>query len=241
MANGVGPAEHVRVPLPRGRIRVFPALLAAVAAAVSAAETTPVPAVVLPPPRANGPATVEEALQKRHSIREYRPEALDLARLGQLLWAAQGVLPGGHRTAPSAGALYPLEIYVLAGQVAGLAPGTYVYVPAAHRLDPVKSGDRRGAAARAALDQSWLARAPAVVVLAADEGRTSVKYGRRATRYVDFEAGAAAENLALQAVALGLGATVVGAFDDARLSEVVGLRPGERPVVLMPVGVPGPP
>ncbi len=213
-------------------------LAAAVAGVVSGAQAPVAEGVVLPAPREAGSTTVEQALRQRRSVRELRDEPVALAAVAQLLWAAQGTLADGHRTAPSAGALYPLEIYVLAGRVTGLTPGAYRYVTGAHRLDRLASGDRRGAAATAARNQTWLARAPVVIVLAADEGRTAAKYGGRATRYVDFEAGAAAENVALQAVALGLGAVVVGAFDDARLAEVAGLRPGERPVVLMPVGLP---
>jgi SagB-type dehydrogenase family enzyme len=209
-------------------------------AAVSDIRSAAGPGVALPAPLGAGALAVEQALAQRRSVREFRAEPLELARLSQLLWAAQGVRADGHRTAPSAGALYPLEIYVLAGRVPGLEAGVFRYVPAGHRLDPVATGDRRAAAAQAAGGQSFLAAAPAVIVVAADERRTSGKYGGRATRYVDFEAGAAAENLALEAVALGLGTVVVGSFDDARMAQVAGLRPGERPVVLMPVGAAGP-
>jgi SagB-type dehydrogenase family enzyme len=158
--------------------------------------------------------------------------------IGQLLWATQGTTRGGHRTAPSAGALYPLEAYLVASRVEGLAPGVYRYEPAAHRLVRLAAGDRSGDLARAAFGQDWLGEAAAIVVLAAVEQRTTAKYGRRGVRYVRMEAGHAAQNVLLQAAALGIGATPVGAFDDARVHKVLGLDAAEQPLYLLPVGRP---
>jgi SagB-type dehydrogenase family enzyme len=196
-------------------------------------------AVTLPEPRVEGQVSVERAISKRRSVREYADEPLSLAAAAQLLWAAQGVTgSGGLRAAPSAGALYPLEVYLVAGAVEDVRPGVYRYEPARHRLLAQGAGDRRAALADAALEQAWLAEAPATLVLAAVPARTARKYGPRAERFVPMEAGLAAENVGLQAVALGLGSVVVGAFDDARVQRVLELAPEVEPLALLPVGRP---
>jgi len=201
----------------------------------SAKESTET--VRLPPPRTSGDTSLEETLARRRSVRRYASQPLTLAEVGQLLWAAQGETDAeGHRAAPSAGALYPLEITVVAGHVEGLAPGVYRYRPARHDLQRRATGDRRAALARAAGTQAWIRHAPAVLVVAGVVQRTAVKYGGRARRYVHLEAGAAAENAHLQAVALGLGMVMVGAFDDHAVQEVAALAPDEEPFLLLPVG-----
>jgi SagB-type dehydrogenase family enzyme len=188
-------------------------------------------------PRSSGSVSVESALERRRSLREFARVSLGLPELAQLLWAAQGVTsPDGLRTAPSAGALYPLEVYVVAGNVTDLAAGVYRYVPADHGLVRVAPGDRRKALAAAALGQDWLASAPAALVIAAVYERTARKYRTRAERYVHFEAGCAAENVALQAVAMGLGTVVGGAFEDGEVAKAAGLRVDERPLAILPVG-----
>lgn len=195
--------------------------------------------VRLPPPRTSSERSLEETLERRRSVRRYASKALRLDELGQLLWAAQGITgPEGKRTAPSAGALYPLELTVVAGRVEGLEPGVYRYRPASHDLVRRATGDRRQALARAAGYQAWVHQAPAVLVVAGVVERTAVKYGGRARRYVHLEAGAAAENAHLQAVALGLGLVMVGAFDDRAVQEVAALSPEEEPFLLLPVGGP---
>ncbi len=194
-------------------------------------------ALKLPEPRRSGRCSLEEALSQRRSVREYAGSPATLAEVAQLLWAAQGITaPEGRRSAPSAGALYPLEIYVVSGQVEGLAPGVYKYLPAAHALRQVAEGDRRRDLAPAALEQSCVREAPLVLVLAGVYARTSVKYGSRAPRYVHMEAGHAAQNVCLQATALALGSVPVGAFEDARVRRVAGLEEGEEPLYLLPVG-----
>jgi SagB-type dehydrogenase family enzyme len=189
-----------------------------------------------PPDRIGGMA---QALARRRSVRRYGTQPLALAAISQLLWAAQGITTtDGRRTAPSAGALYPLEIHLLATRIEGLAAGVYRYWPATHALQLSIAEATAPALQEAALGQQAVGTAAAVVVIAAVEERCATKYGARAGRYVAIEAGAASQNLALQVAALGLGAVVIGAFDDGAVSRALRLPPGERPVVLMPVGAP---
>lgn len=195
--------------------------------------------IALPPPRLTSAVSVEEALANRRSVRNFSQAPLSLEDAAQLLWAAQGIThPDGLRTAPSAGATYPLEIYLVAGAVATLPPGIYRYEPRRHRLARTVAGDQRLPLAAAALRQRWMADAPATVVITAVFQRTSRRYGERAERYVYVEAGHAAENVCLQAVALGLGTTIVGAFSDAAVKRLLDLS-GEEPILLVPVGKPG--
>lgn len=192
----------------------------------------------LPPPQRTGTVSVEAALAARHSVREFAPAALSLAQLGQLLWAAQGITHGpGLRTAPSAGALYPLEVYVACARVRGLEPGVYRYQSSGHRLQPVTQGDPGAQLSQAAYGQEAVREAPAVLVFAAVLDRTQRKYGARAQRYVDLEIGHAAENVALQAAALGLATVPVGAFDDAAAARAAAVQSGAEVRYLMPVGL----
>jgi SagB-type dehydrogenase family enzyme len=192
--------------------------------------------IKLPAPRAMSEVSVEHALKARRSLRSFAATPLTLAEVSQLLWAAQGVTDErGRRTAPSAGALYPLELYLVAGNVNALPSGVYRYRPPEHDLLLVAAGDRRAEVA-SACRQGWVGDAPALVVFTAIHARTAKKYGDRSVRYVPIEVGAAAENLALQAVALGLGTTVVGAYDDATLAATLGSTADEQPLALLPVG-----
>ena len=192
-------------------------------------EVTPLPA-----PKTAGEMSLEEALTQRRSVREFEARPLTEAELGQLLWAAQGVTDErGYRTAPSAGALYPLEVYV------ATADGLFHYEVEGHALAVASRADLRPALYEAALRQAAVGRAPAVFVIAAVYERTAVKYGaERSPRYVHLEAGHAAQNLLLQAVALGLGAAPIGAFDDKGVQEALGLAEEEQPLYLIPVGEP---
>lgn len=195
--------------------------------------------VKLPEPRTRGHVTVEEAIHARRSVRDFRGDPLDLATVSQLLWATQGMTDGnGLRSVPSAGATYPLEIRLIAGAVEGLSPGVYRYRPHRHALSLVEPGDRRRAVARAALNQGWIADAPITILVAAVFHRTTGRYGERGRQYVHMEVGHAAQNVYLQAVGLGLGTTVVGAFRDGELAGALGLEAGEDPLALLPVGVP---
>jgi len=195
--------------------------------------------ILLPEPSLEGNVPVERALAQRRSVRDFAPEPLPLTAASQLLWAAQGITdPTGLRTAPSAGALYPLEVYLLVGAVSGVRPGVYRYEPTRHRLVLEREGDRRGDVAKATFGQDWVAEAPAIVVVAAVYQRNARKYGERAARYVHMEVGHAAQNVYLQAGALGLGTTMVGAFHDERLARVLGLPGQVKPLGLLPVGKP---
>jgi len=193
--------------------------------------------ISLPPPRIDGKVSVEAALRQRRSVRVYGSGGLTLAEVGQLLWAAQGVTSrNGLRTAPSAGALYPLEAHLIAADVAGLAPGIYRYHTAAHSLVVTLADDDRAALCRAALSQSAIREAPATVILSAVFARTAAKYGQRGEGYVRMEAGHAAQNLYLQATALGLGTVAIGAFDDGAVARALSLPANESPLYIMPVG-----
>ncbi len=193
--------------------------------------------VALPPPRAKGEVSLEDCLLKRRSVRNYDNMALSLTDVSQLLWAAQGITAEGYlRTAPSAGALYPLELYLMAGNVEDLAPGAYHYNPTRHDLALVKAGDHRRELARAALGQDCVANSAAIILFAAVYPRTSAKYGQRATRYVHIEAGHAAQNVFLEATALGLGTVTVGAFEDEQVKRVGALPEHHDPIYMMAAG-----
>jgi len=189
--------------------------------------------IELPPPRTMGHMTLEEALSKRQSVRTYADSPLSLEEIAQLFWAAQGVTRyWGGRTSPSAGALYPLEVY------AATAEGVYHYLPDDHRTELTTGQDAREALWVAGLKQDCLRQAPVIFVITAIYDRTASKYGKRAERYVQLEAGHAAQNLLLQTVALGLGAVPIGAFDDEDVASALQLPAGEAPLYLIPVGRP---
>lgn len=217
-----------------------PLALSLIALALAAtAARVPAESVALPAPRIAGALSVEQALASRRSVRDFASTPLTLEQVGQLLWAAQGEnRPNGHRTAPSAGATYPLELRLAAGEVEGLATGLYRYVPSGHRLERLDVRDLRLALVRAAREQAWMAEAPALFAISGAAARTAARYGERAERYVPIEVGHAAENLLLQAVALGLGSTPVGAFDDRAVENLLALGAGETPYLLLPVGKP---
>ncbi len=196
-------------------------------------------AVPLPMPATGSDVPVEAALAERRSVRDFNEQSLSLANVGQLLWAAQGVTdPEGGRTAPSAGALYPLDAWLVADRVDGLESGFYRYEGASHRLWTHLWGDLAMTLGHAAEGQSWISRAPAVILLTAAYSKTARKYGQRARRYVHIEAGHAAQNVCLQAQSLGLGTTVVGAFDDDEVRRLLRLPHDAKPLVLLPVGHP---
>jgi SagB-type dehydrogenase family enzyme len=181
--------------------------------------------------------SLERALDQRRSVRRYGDEPLTLDEVSQLLWAAQGITrPGGYRTAPSAGALYPLELYLTGGRVTDLPDGVYHYRPREHELVQVGGEDRRAELAAAALDQSWVRRGAVVLAIAGVYERSAEKYGERGIRYTHIEVGHAAQNIYLQAEALGLGTVMVGAFDDREVREVLDLPEREAPLALLPVG-----
>lgn len=191
----------------------------------------------LPDPRYDSKISLEQTLLKRRSIRDYTGEPLTLHETSQLLWAAQGITDArGLRTAPSAGATYPLETYLVVGRVENVTHGVYRYDPPTHKLVKVLEGDVRVDLAAAALGQNWVKEAAINIVLTAIYERTTRRYGDRGTKYVHMEVGHAAQNVCLQAVALNLGAVVVGAFYDDRVSKVLNLPRDEQPLYIIPVG-----
>jgi SagB-type dehydrogenase family enzyme len=197
--------------------------------------------IPLPSPRLRGPLSLEESLAMRRSVRAFTRAPVTLADAAQLLWAAQGITDRarGYRAAPSAGALYPLEAYLVVERVTGLGVGVYRYVPETHALAKVSTSSAREELYRAALSQPPVREAPAVLIFAAVFDRTTRKYGERGRRYVFLEAGHAAQNVYLQATALGLGTVVIGAFDDDDVRRAVGMAPQEQPLYVMPFGKTG--
>ena len=193
--------------------------------------------IMLPEPRTAGEISVEEAMLHRRSVRRYTKEVITLNDLSQLLWAAQGITSEeGFRTAPSAGALYPLEVYVVAGNVDGLAGGVYRYQAEGHTLQKIRDGDLRGNLSECALKQTQITDAAADIVFAAVFNRTTAKYGERGVRYVYIEAGHAAQNVYLQAESLDLGVCAVGAFYEQEVSELLALPDDETPIYILTVG-----
>lgn len=193
--------------------------------------------IQLPEPGHPGSMTVEQALRSRRSVRSYSDSVITLKALSQLLWAAQGISGGsGLRTAPSAGGLYPLELYCVAGAVDGIAAGVYRYVPFGHELVLVIEGESRESLAAAALGQKSVRAGAASIVIAAVFDRMTGKYSRRGIQYVAMEAGHAAQNVYLQAVSLGMGTVAIGAFQDEKVRYAVRMRDNETPLYIMPIG-----
>ena len=189
--------------------------------------------IALPAPRVQGEMSLEETLAARRSVREFTEEELTLEEISQLLWAVQGITAAwGGRTAPSAGALYPLEVYV------ATADGLYHYLPQGHKAIVESRADLRSELWRGGLSQDAIREAPAVFIITAVYARTEKKYGGRAERYVKLEAGHAAQNLLLQAVALGLGGVPIGAFYDDQVQSALSLPLDYEPLYLIPIGHP---
>ncbi len=195
------------------------------------------PQILLGPPELEGGLPLWTTLQMRRSLRQFEGTGLTLAELGQLLWAAQGVshIEGtwAFRTAPSAGALYPLEIYPIVHLVEGLQPGVYHYAVVPHTLEQLRLGDFRSAVAHAALDQRLAHDADVVLVWTAIFERSKWKYKQRAYRYIYLDAGHAAQNLALAATALGLGSCALGALYDDEANTLLGLEDEQESVIYM--------
>jgi len=193
----------------------------------------------LPESSYKSPVSIEEAILVRRSIREYADKPLTLKQLSQILWAAQGITERrwGFRTAPSAGATYPLEVYVVVkgGGVEDLDPGIYHYLPASHEIELVKPGDYSRDLMRAALGQEWVLEAAVNLVINAVYERTTRRYGERGYRYVYMEVGHVGQNVYLQCVSLGLACVVIGAFYDDEVKRIVG-GIGE-PLYIIPIGV----
>jgi SagB-type dehydrogenase family enzyme len=188
--------------------------------------------IALPKPNVTGSVSLEEAIARRRSVRTFRPDALPVATIGQLMWAGQGITsPEGKRAAPSAGALYALELYVVT------AAGVMHYLPHGHRAESRATPDLRPELRDLALGQASVGTAPAVIAVAADPNRLSQRYGARAARYSDLEAAHATQNMLLQAGVLGLVAVPVGSFDATRAARTLALPAGQTVAYLVPVGL----
>ena len=194
--------------------------------------------IKLPEPKYDSNTSVEQALLERRSVREYKDEPLTLTEVSQLLWAAQGITDPRRdfRTAPSAGVLYPLEVYAVIGDTTGVATGVYKYNSHKHELVKVRNGDVRDKLTIAALGQTWVGEGAIVIVFSTVYERTTQKYGDRGIRYVHIEVGHAAQNVFLQAVSLNLGTVVVGAFKDEEVKKILNMPDEEHPLYMMPVG-----
>ncbi len=193
--------------------------------------------IKLPEPKYDSNTSIEAALQKRRSVRDYTNKTLTIAEISQLLWAAQGITEmRGFRTAPSAGALYPLEIYAIAEDVNNLSDGIYKYSPHNHSLTKVIAGDKKLELYDAAYGQTSIKNCSILLVISAVSKRTTAKYGERGIRYVYMETGHAAQNICLQAVSLNLGTVTLGAFDDEEVKSIMRMPDGEEPLYLIAVG-----
>ncbi len=195
--------------------------------------------ITLPSPRYSSNVSIEEALLKRRSIREYQDKPVSLQQVAQILWAVQGITSKwGGRTAPSAGATYPLEVYIVVRKVENLEPGVYRYIPSTHSLSIIAKGEYSQKLMEASLNQKWVGDASFNLVIAADFSRTTRVYGERGIRYVYLEAGHAAQNVYLQVVSLNLGCVVVGAFNDNLVKSYLKLPQNVQPIYVVPVGIP---
>ncbi|VVB72762.1 Nitroreductase family protein [uncultured archaeon] len=213
-------------------------IMAAMAVSVSSKQEES-DMVSLPQPRTDGGISVEKALFERRSIRSFKNESLTLDEVSQLLWAAQGVTDDkGHRTSPSAMASYPLEVYLLAGNVTGLSAGVYHYSPHGHNLTVISLGNKIDELFSSSLrgKKDWRALSPAVIIITGVFERINKVPGQDLSRFVYVETGTAAENLLLEVVSLGLGATYTAGFDENRTRECLGLARGEDPIAVLPVG-----
>ncbi|MGD1147016.1 MAG: SagB/ThcOx family dehydrogenase [Thermoanaerobaculaceae bacterium] len=195
------------------------------------------PTVKLQAPKAKGAISVEQALWGRRSLRSATQGQITLEDVGQLVWAAQGVTgEWGRRAAPSAGALYPLEVLLVAGDVAGLPAGLYRYYGVQHVLERIADGDKRPELAQISKFQG-IDRAPAIIVITGVEARTAKFFPNEtvARQHIAMEAGSASQNLELEAVALGLGTGVVADWDEQKLLQALHTPPGEAPFVVLVV------
>ena len=197
--------------------------------------------IYLPSPSQQGSISLEEAIARRRSIRQFTSQPISQSQLSQILWAAQGTSDTPWtRTVPSAGATYPLEIFVVCGTncIEQIGEGIYHYNVDSHSLTLHYRGDVRLELARAALEQEFIYEAPVDIVICAIYERTLRRYGTRGERYVHIEVGHAGQNVYLQATALGLATVAIGAFYDEPVREALRLDKQYRPLYIMPVGRP---
>ncbi|MBA4251795.1 MAG: nitroreductase [Chlorobiaceae bacterium] len=193
--------------------------------------------VKLPEPNLKSNISIEETLLNRRSVRGFSDFPMTLKQVSQLLWAGQGITnPRGFRTAPSAGATFPLELYVVINNVDGVGKGVYKYNPKENEIIKVRDGDMLAELTESALQQTWVKEAAIIIVIAADYERTTGRYGERGIRYVHMEVGHVAQNISLQGVALNLSMTVIGAFRDAEIKKILNMPENENPLYIIPIG-----
>ena len=193
--------------------------------------------VVLPEPRYDSDVSLEESLLARRSVRSYSSEPLTLDEISQLLWAAQGITDdAGHRTAPSAVAIYPLKIYIAVGNVQGLQDGIYIYFPEDHSLSLTALGDRREELSDAAMGQPSIRQGAAAFIITANYDIVMSRFNERGEMFTHLEAGHAAQNLCLQAAALDLGVVTAGLIDYKKVAAVLDLPSTLHPVYVIPAG-----
>jgi len=202
--------------------------------------------ILLPVPQLDGLVSVEKSLYNRRSHRDFQDKEISLGQLSQILWAAYGItiprtdyafLRGGLRTAPSAGGLYPLEIYIAVGKVEGIKSGLYKYVAQGHKIVQTSNEDLRYELCSASYRQKMIEEAPVSIIYTAIFSRTTDKYKERGReRYVCMDLGHSAQNVYLQAEALGLGTCAIGAFSDEEVAKIMQLPKEEEPLYIMPVG-----
>jgi len=193
--------------------------------------------IQLPPPRLKGRVSIEEAIYQRRTHRTYKNRPITIEEISQLLFVGQGITnKEGGRTVPSAGALYPIEMYLVAGNVKGIAPGAYKYKPETHELIKVLDGDKRKELSEATLFQFWVEDAAAVIVLCGVFWRTMIKYRERGKYFVFMEMGHTAQNISLQSIPLGLGTVCIGGFNKRKVKRILNLRGDEVPLYLLPIG-----
>ncbi|TYB31682.1 MAG: SagB/ThcOx family dehydrogenase [Candidatus Mcinerneyibacterium aminivorans] len=193
--------------------------------------------IKLPEPIKKSNVSIEKALENRRSIRSYSSMPVNLEELSQLLWAAQGVTNRkGFRTAPSAGALYPLKLYVVVENVKNLEKGIYMYKPEGHKLIKIKSNTNIEKIYKGALNQQSIKDASVNIIFGADFSVTDKKYRKRGKQYVYQETGHAAQNIYLQSESLNIGTVVVGAFYEEQIKKAAGMGDNETPICIMPAG-----
>jgi len=213
---------------------IIPICFVAVSLGQRRERVSPLRVVQLSSPKLTGPVSLEEALAKRRSVRQFTTQALNFGQIGQLAWAGQGITEQekGFRTAPSAGAIYPIELYFATQE------GLFAYHPDKHNLEELSSRDIRDKLATAAFEQSAVAKAACDVIIAGSVKKLLSDYGNKAKRYMLLEAGHVAQNIQLQAVSLGLGSVPVGAFEIRDVSKVCRLPANLEPIYIICVGYP---
>ena len=222
-------------------ISLFIMFVLVLSISVSCKENSDTKKIKLAKPSVKGKTSLEETLKNRRSVRSYTAQDIKPEDIAQLLWSGQGIT-NKHcfRTAPSGGALYPLDLYLVAKDIkkADIKAGVYHYIPQTHSLELIKAGDIRKSLQAASLFQNCVANAPISIVITAEYKRITKKYGKRGMRYAVIEAGCVSQNISLQATAIGLATVLVGAFNDKDVKDALGIKKDHEPLLILPIGYP---